>query len=95
MKWTQEQVERVRNLSIADCLGVSVGRRTNVQCPMQDHSDSTASFLIDEDNGYYCFGCGVRGQGFIDFATDLVKHGGGEADDKIIFAQVMSEFSND
>ena len=82
MKWTEQQIERVRNLSIADSVGEPVGRRVKIPCPTPDHNDHTPSFLIDQDNGFYCFGCGVHGKGFIDFLTVM----------GFKFQQIMDEY---
>lgn len=71
MQWSKEQIDKVRNISIAETMGVSSGRRKSIQCPMPNHNDSTPSFLIDLDNGYHCFGCKAHGQGFIDFLEDM------------------------
>jgi DNA primase len=67
MKWTNEQIRAVRELSIAQQIGLAGGRRTKINCPHPEHRDTNASFLLDEKNCYYCFGCGVSGCGFIDF----------------------------
>lgn len=94
MKWTNQQVEKVRNLSIADAIGEKLGRRIKIPCPMPDHNDKTPSFLVDEDNGYHCFGCGAHGKGFIDFVTDILVKSGEAKDDKEAFANIMEEYAD-
>lgn len=91
-QWTNEDIQRVRDISIASELGGRVGRRQNIICPMPSHHDKTASFLIDENNGYYCFGCGVRGRGFIDLYTEILLQEG--VDEKTIFQQIMMEYGD-
>ncbi len=71
-QWSQEQIQRVRDMSIRSALDIKSGRRrVMIKCPMPEHRDSSPSFLLDEDNGFYCFGCGARGSGFIDLLTSL------------------------
>ena len=91
MKWTDQQIQNVRNISIAEQLGVDPGRRVKVCCPMPNHlHEKTPSFLIDQDNGYKCFGCGVYGNGFIDFCSEILRETGVE--DTEIFPQIMQTY---
>lgn len=92
MKWTKEDIQRVRDISIAQTMGVQSGRRTNIVCPMPNHNDRTASFLLDEDNGFHCFGCQARGKGFIDFCTLILTQDGEEPEG--IFYKIMEEYGN-
>lgn len=71
MTYTKEEIERVRNISIAAQLGIPMTRsKVSIRCPHPDHRDSSPSFLLDEDNGFKCFGkCGAHGRGFIDFCV--------------------------
>jgi DNA primase len=69
-KITDEEIERARNVRISDIIGVE-NRRQNICCPFPNHNDSTPSFLLDQDNGYHCFGCGKHGNNAIDFCLEL------------------------
>lgn len=93
MSYTKEQIQNVRDISIANMLSVNIHReKTMIRCPMPDHNDGTASFLIDSDNGYHCFGCDKHGRGYIDFATDfLVAEGMSEEE---AFKQIMNEYTD-
>jgi DNA primase len=90
MKWTKNEIDRVRNISIAQTMGIMHGRKTKIVCPMPNHKDKTASFLIDEKNCYYCFGCGINGCGFIDFVTEILSQDGIPKDE--IFPMIMEEY---
>ena len=86
MKYTKEEIERVRAIPIESALGYAVrGRAYNIRCPFPDHQDNTASCSIGkENNGYICYGCDKRGFGLIDFLEDM----GFKFDD------IMSEYLN-
>ena len=71
-KYTEEDKQKVRDISIAHALSLNMHReKMMICCPMPNHNDSSPSFLLDDENGYYCFGCNVQGRGFIDFLTDM------------------------
>lgn len=69
IKLTKEELQMVRDIPIADILRVPKGRRVMLRCPF--HSERTPSFLLDERNGYHCFGCNKSGRGAIDFCLHL------------------------
>lgn len=83
MTYTEEQIQKVRDISIAEVMGVQKGRKVSICCPSPDHRDDTPSFLIDAENGFYCFGCGISGHGFIDFCVKVLKNS---------FNDVMKEY---
>lgn len=67
---TNEELEKLRNISIRTILGKrDNGRDLTICCPV--HSDRTASFILYCDNHYHCFGCGIHGYGAIDFLVAL------------------------
>lgn len=69
-KYDPEIIEKIRNLSIAQEIGVQVQRKYILMaCPFPGHEDSTPSFKLNDDNSYYCFGCvdNKMGYNFIDF----------------------------
>ena len=83
MLYSDEQIEQVRNISIADRLGVRLnGRKINICCPHPDHHDHTPSFQLRPDNSFKCFGCNGYGRGWISFC----KFMGFE------FKEIMDEF---
>lgn len=93
MKYTPEQIRTVRERSIAQELGIPIhGRKKMINCPMPGHNDSSPSFLVDDQNCYYCFGCGAKGCGFIDFITEFLRREG--HDEERIFNQIMEEYGN-
>lgn len=69
-KFTDKQIDRARSVSIHRIIGTKE-KRQNISCPMPGHEDSTPSFLVDENNGYHCFGCGKHGNNAVDFLMDL------------------------
>jgi DNA primase len=92
MKYTKEDIARVRDLSIAAELGVPMtGRKTMINCPMPNHNDGSPSFLIDDDNGFYCFGCGAKGRGLIDFLTQFLTLEGKTKEEA--FIEIMNEYN--
>jgi DNA primase (bacterial type) len=66
---TKEELQMFRDIEIAEILKVPRGRRVMLRCPF--HNERTPSFLLDERNGYYCFGCGKKGSGALDFCRDM------------------------
>jgi len=67
---SEEDMERLRNIPIADILGIkNTGRRQHVVCPF--HGDTNPSMTIyPNDNSYHCFGCSRHGMGAIDFILE-------------------------
>lgn len=94
MKWTKEDIQRIRDIPIAREMGLPLGRRVMIRCPMADHNDNTASFLIDQENKFKCFGCNAKGAGFIDFATQFMISRGEVKDEKEAFKKIMEEYNN-
>lgn len=71
-KLTNEDLQKIRDVSIYKILGIQQqGRRVSLRCPLQNHTDRTASFTLYSNNGFHCFGCGANGQGAIDFCVAL------------------------
>lgn len=65
-----EDIAQSRNVRIVKMLGMpDNGRKVMIRCPF--HNERTPSFVIFPDNGFKCFGCGVHGQGAIDFVMKL------------------------
>jgi DNA primase len=65
-----EDIAQSRNVRILKMLGMpDNGRKVMIRCPF--HNERTPSFVIFPDNGFKCFGCGVHGQGAIDFVMKL------------------------
>ena len=67
---SEEDMERLRNIPIADILGIkNTGRRQHVVCPF--HGDTNPSMTIyPNDNSYHCFGCSCSGSGAISFVME-------------------------
>lgn len=66
----KEDIQRLREIRITKILGLhNNGRRVSIRCPF--HNEKTPSCVIFPDNGFKCFGCGVHGQGAIDFTMKL------------------------
>lgn len=62
----KEITDKLRDIPIVDILGIKKGySKTMIKCPF--HNDSTPSMSINNNNGFFCFGCGKRGFGAIDF----------------------------
>jgi DNA primase len=71
-KLTNEELQKVREVSIHQILGIQLsGRRVSLRCPFGSHTDRTPSFTLYVDNSFHCFGCGANGQGAIDFCVAL------------------------
>jgi len=67
---TKEELNIVREISIKKICGIENKRgKVNVRCVF--HQDKTPSLLIDDNNGYYCFGCGKKGKGALSFVMDM------------------------
>lgn len=68
MLYSKEQIQRVRDISISEMLGVKLnGRKLMIKCPHPNHRDSSPSFQLRPDNSFRCFGCGETGYGWISF----------------------------
>jgi DNA primase len=67
-----EEIARLRTVRIAKILNLKDdGRKKFIRCPI--HHERTPSFVIFPDNGFKCFGCGIHGQGAIDFVMKLMS----------------------
>lgn len=66
---TKEEIQRFREISIHDILGVqNNGRRIDMSCPFPGHDDRDPSFSLYPDNSFTCYGmCNVTGGNAIDF----------------------------
>lgn len=65
MKLTNEELNRLRGISLQRVLGMREGRAVNIKCPF--HNDRTPSMTIyPNDRGFYCHGCKAKGN-TIDF----------------------------
>lgn len=74
MSLSKQELERFRSIRIHDILAIPyTGRKVSIKCPCRDHNDGTPSFLLDSDNGFYCFGCGAKGNGAIDFTMAVLE----------------------
>jgi DNA primase len=72
MKLTDEELQKIRDVSIYTILGLSTnGRRISMRCPFPNHRDSSPSFALYPENSYNCFGCGKSGSNCIDFVIHL------------------------
>lgn len=77
-------------MSIADLLQIRMDRRkVMIKCPMPGHHDNTASFIVDDENTFHCFGCthptkgtSTHGFGMIDFLEQMGYS----------FKQIMDEY---
>lgn len=70
-KLTKQELQRIRDIRIHSLLGIpDDGRRQSLSCPF--HNEKTPSFIVDNKNGYHCFGCSKHGQGAIDFTMELM-----------------------
>ena len=72
----EHYMDRLRqNTRLSDVIGKRIrlarrGRRWVGLCPF--HKEKTPSFNINDDKGYYCFGCGAKG----DVIAFLMRHDG-------------------
>ena len=56
-KLTEQEMERMRDVSIHMILGVPNTYKTKmISCPFEDHNDNTASFALYPENNYHCYG---------------------------------------
>lgn len=92
MSWNEEDIQRVRDIPLSTELGLRNGRRMKINCPFPEHRDDNASFLVYENNGFHCFGCGAHGNNFIDFCTILLAQNGLEG--KEAFKDIMETYGN-
>ncbi len=66
---SSDLVEKCRAVPIHYLVGDSrVNRKVKIRCPF--HPERTASCTLFPAGGYYCFGCGSRGNS-LDFAMKL------------------------
>lgn len=73
MTISKHDIELLRNIRIHDILNIPLNKeKVSIKCPCLGHNDSTPSFLLDSKNSYYCFGCGAKGSGAIDFTMDAL-----------------------
>lgn len=83
MNYTKEQIQKVRDKSVADLLLMkNTGRKVMIKCPSPSHRDSSPSFQIRPDNTWKCFGCDAHGSGMIDLLVFLGYS----------FNEIMNEF---
>lgn len=69
-KLDKQELEILRGISIHKVLGLSNnGLKIKMKCPF--HNERTPSFYLYPENGFYCFGCGKKGNGAIDFMVAL------------------------
>jgi len=70
-------LQKCRDLPIDMLIGTEVinagGGRKKCLCPF--HSEKTPSFVVFENNSFYCFGCGVHGNNMIDFVIKEKNYG--------------------
>ena len=84
INYTEEQLEKMRNVSIATLCGVvNNGRKQVIACP-HGNRDSTPSCYIFPDNGFKCFSCGKQGNNAIDFLASL---------EQVEFGDILLELS--
>lgn len=70
-KLSQEELQRLRNVSIFSILGVPyTGRRKAISCP-HGNSDSDPSCWLYPDNTWHCFSCGRHGNNALDFMVEI------------------------
>ena len=69
-RYTLEQIEKAKDKSIQEILGLQNFRTFKIRCPF--HNERTPSFVIYPTGKFHCFGCGIHGNNSIDF---LVKQG--------------------
>lgn len=70
MQLTNEEIAVIRSVRIHRILNVKdAGGRVSLRCPV--HNEHSPSFVLYPDNSFHCFGCGVNGQGAIDFCIAL------------------------
>lgn len=67
-----EDLQHLREIPIHTILGIKDnGRNIKVKCPFHGGGrERTPSLLIDTENCYKCFGCGIYGRGAIDFLLE-------------------------
>jgi DNA primase len=83
IKFTEEQIQKARDVPIHWILGVQEGREVSVRCPF--HSDRSPSLRIYTNNSYHCFGCNKHGYNAVDFIMDTGAS----------FNEAVSELLND
>jgi DNA primase len=68
-KFTPEEIQKAREVSIHSLLGLNHNRRVAIRCPF--HNERTPSCNIYPDNSYYCFSCQAKGNNAIDFVVGM------------------------
>ncbi len=66
-QYTRTDIERAKEKTVFDLLGLSRARRQKVRCMF--HAEKSPSFVIYPDGSWYCFGCAEHGKDSIDFLT--------------------------
>jgi len=67
---SSEEVAKMREIRIHKILGLpDNGRRIAMPCPI--HNGKNNNFNLYRDNSYFCFKCGAKGKGAIDFCQAL------------------------
>lgn len=64
-RYTKEDIQRAKDVTIQNFLGLQNFRRVKILCPV--HNERTPSFTIYPDGKFHCFGCGAHGSSSIDF----------------------------
>lgn len=68
-KYTEQDIEQARSVSIHRILERPQGRRISVVCPF--HGDKDPSLVVYPDNSYHCYGCKAHGRNAVDFLLGL------------------------
>ena len=69
MKYSQEEIQKAREVPLQSILGFKGGRRGKIRCPI--HNEKTPSLTIYSDGSWFCFGCSAHGRNAIDFLTAI------------------------
>ena len=69
-KFTEEEIEQARNVSIHFLLGIPEGTRKMISSPFVN-GDSNPSCCIYNDGSYHCYSQNKNGQNAIDFLMDM------------------------
>lgn len=73
MKYTNEQIQKMRDVRIHSLINVpDNGRRQVISCP-HGNRDSSPSCWIYPDNGFKCHSCGAYGNNAVDFLVSFDK----------------------
>lgn len=67
---TRQEIKALRDVRIHKILGLKDnGMRQAIACPI--HNGKNPNFNVYPDNSFFCFKCGVKGSGAIDFCAKL------------------------